>query len=113
MPRSSWDKFVNQVRGPSYLANNLEHIPHWASTYLQTLKDQGTEVNMDDPPWTSECLASCTKWGPHPSTTNLHHDFFQDEYANFIQASFWVVLPLEQVHALNKDLYLSPMAVKV
>ena len=32
--------------------------------------------------------------------------------ANFIDASFWVVLPLEQVHSLGKDFHLSPVVVK-
>ena len=43
----------------------------------------------------------------------LHHDFLNEEYADFIDASFWVVLPLEQIQALQKDLRLSPMVVKV
>ena len=48
--------------------------------------------------------------GPHPSTT-LHCEFLCEEYTNFIDARFWVVLPLDQIQALNKDLRLSPMAV--
>ena len=103
---------MNQVRGKSYLADDIGNIPHQASTYLQQLYDHGTEVNMDDPPWTAECLTSCAKRGLHPSA-NLHHDFLHDEYADFIQARLWVVLPFEQVHALDKDLCLSSMAVKV
>ena len=67
---------------------------------------------MDDPLWTAECIKSCAEWGPHPSA-NLHHDFLHDEYADFIEAGFWVVLPLAQVQALNKDLRLSPTAIKV
>ena len=67
---------------------------------------------MDDPLWTAEHIKSCIKWGPHPST-NLHDEFLHDKYADFIEAGFWVVLPLAQVQALNKDLRLSPMAIKV
>ena len=32
--------------------------------------------------------------------------------ANFIETSFWVMLPLDQVHNLGQDLCLSPLAVK-
>jgi hypothetical protein len=32
--------------------------------------------------------------------------------ADFIDAGFWVVLPLQQVRALGKDMRLSPLAVK-
>ena len=67
---------------------------------------------MDDPPWTAERIKSCVEWGPHP-LANLHRDFLHDEYADIIEAGFWVVLPLDQVQALNKDLWLSPMAIKV
>ena len=31
---------------------------------------------------------------------------------DFIEASFWVVLPLDQVHSLGQDLHLSPLAAK-
>ena len=70
----SWEEFVNQVRGPSYLADDIQDIPHQACTYLQALRDNGAEVNMDDPPWAAECITSCAKRGPHPSA-NLHCDF--------------------------------------
>ena len=67
---------------------------------------------MDDPPWDADRIATCAARGPHPSAT-LHCDFLHDKYTDFIDAGFWVVLPLDQIQALNKDLCLSPMAVKV
>ena len=100
------------MRGPSYLADDIHNIPHQARAYLQALHDNGTKVNMDNPPWTAEHIKSCIEWGPHLST-NLHHEFLHDEYADFIEAGFWVVLTLAQVQALNKDLRLLPMAIKV
>ena len=51
---ASWESFVDQVQGPSYLAEDIHAIPHHACTYLQTLHDNGATVNMDDPPWTAE-----------------------------------------------------------
>ena len=32
--------------------------------------------------------------------------------ADFINAGFWVILPLEQVRSLGKDFHLSPVAIK-
>jgi hypothetical protein len=66
---------------------------------------------MDDLPWDSDKLYECAERGPHPSATK-HRDFLRDECADFIEAGFWVVLPLELVLALGKDVRLSPMAVK-
>ena len=68
---------------------------------------------MDDPPWDDAPISACAERGLHHSAT-LHHEFLCEEYAdNFIDASFWVVLPLEQIKALDKDLRLSLMAIKV
>ena len=67
---------------------------------------------MDDPPWDATRIATCATQGPHPSTI-LHHEFLRDEFAEFIDAVFWVVLPLEQIQSLQKKLRLSPMAIKV
>ena len=67
---------------------------------------------MDDPPWSAERIQSCVNRGPHPSAT-LHREFLCTEYADFIEARFWVVLPWAQVQVLHKDLRISPMAVKV
>ena len=67
---------------------------------------------MNNPPWSAKHIQSCVERGPHPSA-NLHCDFLCDEYVDFIEASFWVVLPLAQVQVLNKDLRISPMAIKV
>ena len=67
---------------------------------------------MDDPPWDATRITTCAARGPHPSTI-LHHEFLHDKFADFIDAGFWVVLPLEQIQSLQKNLCLSPMAVKV
>ena len=84
---TSWESFVDQVRGPSYLAADIHAIPHQACTYLQHLRDHGTGVTMDDPPWTADRIQSCVERGPHPSA-NLHREFLRDEYADFIEAGF-------------------------
>jgi hypothetical protein len=109
---SSWREFVNEVRGKSYLSANIGDIPHSARTYLQQLRDQGIQVRLDDPPWDPEKIIHNAQRGAHPSAT-VHRHFLRGEFADFIEAGFWVVLPLEQLRALpDGDLRLSPMAVK-
>jgi len=108
---SSWEEFVEQVRGKSYLAQDVGCLPHAAGPYLQQIRDQGVAVNMDDPPWDNDRLSACAEHGPHPSAA-MHRDFLRYEYADFIEAGFWVVLPLEQILALDKDVWLSPLAIK-
>jgi hypothetical protein len=98
-------------RGKSYLAPDIDRIQHSARGLLQNFRDKGVFVPMDDPPWTSETINQCAHRGPHPSA-NLHWEFLRTEMADFIDASFWVVLPLEQVRNLGKDFRLSPVAVK-
>ena len=66
---------------------------------------------MDNPPWTSETIDQCAQSGTH-SSVNLHREFLQTEMADFIEAGFWVMLPLKQVWSLGKDFRLSPVAVK-
>ena len=65
---------------------------------------------MDDLPWTLETINQCAKRGPHPSA-NLHQEFLCSEMADFIDASFWVMLPLKQVHSLGKDFCILPVAI--
>ena len=109
---SSWREFVNEVRGKSYLSASIGDIPHTARTYLQQLRDQGIQVRLDDPPWDTERIILNAQCGAHTSAT-VHWHFLCGEFADFIKAGFWVVLPFEQLRALpDGDFRLSPMAVK-
>jgi hypothetical protein len=107
----SWKQFVTEHRGQSYLSQDLDSIDHSARAYLQRLREQGVRVPLDDPPWSTDAIDACALHGPHPSA-NLFKEFLRDEMADFIEAGFWVVLPLDQVRALDQDLRLSPLAVK-
>ena len=100
------------MRGKSYLSTSIDGIPHTARTYLQQLRDQGIQVRLDDPPWDTKRIILNAEHGAHPSAT-VHRNFLHGEFADFIEAGFWVVLPLEQLCTLpGGDLCLSPMAVK-
>ena len=66
---------------------------HSTCDYLRKLRDHGIRVPMDDPPWSDVIIQHCADWGPHPSA-NLFRDFLRDKMVDFIEAGFWVVLPL-------------------
>ena len=108
---SSWEDFIKTHWGKSYLALDIDSIHHTTQGLLQNFQDKGVFVPMDDPPWTSETIDQCAERGPHPSA-NLHWEFLWTKMADFINAGFWVMLPLEQVCSLGKDFRLSLMAVK-
>ena len=98
-----WEDFIKTHWGKSYLAPDINDIQHSAQGLLQNFQDQGVFMPMDDPPWTSDTINQCAQRGPHPSA-NLHHDFLRTEMADFINVGFWVMLPLEQVCSLGKDM---------
>ena len=79
------------------MALDIDTIQHSARGLLQNLfRDKGVFVPIDDPPRTSETIDQCAQRGPHPSA-NIHWEFLRTEMADFIDAGFWVMLPLEQV----------------
>jgi hypothetical protein len=88
---SSWREFVNDVRGKSYLSTSIDDIPHTAGTYLQQLRNHGIRVRLDDPPWNTEKFSINAACRAHPSVV-VHRHFLWAEFADFIDAGFWVVL---------------------
>ena len=108
---SSWEDFIKTHQGKSYLAPDINHIHHTTRGLLQNFRDKGVFMPMDDPPWTPETIDQCAERGPHPSA-NLHWEFLCSEMTDFINAGFWVMLPLDQVCSLGKDFRLLPVAIK-
>ena len=49
---SSWEDFVKQFRGPSYLSENLDSLDHPAAVLLKLWKDLGVPVHSLSEPWT-------------------------------------------------------------
>ena len=107
---SSWEDFVKQFRGPSYLSEELDTLDHPAAALLKLWKDQGVPVHSSSKPWTLEQKDACVERGCHPSATQ-HAPFLREEMADNIENKFWLVLPYEVVRALI-ELMLSPAAIK-
>ena len=106
----SWEQFVTDFRGPSYLSAELEDLDHPASSLLAEWRDHGVPVKSESEPWTLEQKDECIRRGCHPSATE-HGDFIREEMAEFVENGFWAVLPYELVRDLV-HLMFSPAAVK-
>ena len=106
----SWEDFVKQFRGPSYLSEDLEDLDHPAASLLLRWKDEGVPVHTAAEPWTLEQKDACVERGCHRSATE-HAAFLREEMADNIDNKFWMVLPYELVRQL-KELMLTPAAVK-
>jgi hypothetical protein len=106
----SWEAFVNEFRGPSYLSSRLDSVDHPAAPLLRKWRDEGVPANTTAEPWTLEQKDACIERGCHYSATQ-HAEFMRDELANFVEDRFWLVLPYDIVRPYE-DLMLWPAAVK-
>ena len=106
----SWEDFVRDLRGRSYLSAGLEGVDHPAIPLLRHWRDYGVPVLSSEAPWSTETKDQCILRGCHQSAT-LHSDFLREEMTEFIESGFWAVLPYRQVRDLPA-LMLSPAAVK-
>ena len=55
----SWETFVNEFRGRSYLAKNIDDIEHPASELLRQWRDDGVPAETCSPPWTTKQKDYC------------------------------------------------------
>ena len=60
--------------------------------------------------WSLKRRDDCIEQGCHRSA-NDHAEFLRDEFCEFIQDGFWIVLPYDRIRNLD-HLMLSPAAVK-
>ena len=105
----SWETFVEDFRGRSYLAAELDDIDHPAAELLRLWRDEGVPSVSDSPPWSDEMKDYCIQRGCHKSATE-HSEFLREELSEFIENKFWMVLPYSLVRHL--ELMFSPAAVK-
>ena len=101
---------MNEFRGQSYLAADLDLIDHPAANLLNDWREHGVPVRTTSEPWTAEELDALVERGCHRSATE-HSDFLRKEMSEFIENKFWTVLPYDSVKHLT-ELQLSPAAVK-
>ena len=105
----SWESFVNEFRGPSYLSTELDDIDHPAAALLRRWREEGVPVLTSSDPWSLDQKDACIERGCHKSAKD-HSVFLREELAEFVESKFWAVLPYPLVREL--ELMLSPAAVK-
>ena len=92
---ASWESFVHDFRGRSYLSPTVETIDHPATQLLRRWRDKRVPASTTNPAWTLDQKDHCVQRGCHISAT-LHPDFLRQEMAKFIESKFWVVLPYKR-----------------
>ena len=107
---TSWEAFVDDFRGPSYLSTELDSLDHPAADLLRKWRDEGVPAESNSPPWTLEQKDECIRRGCHHSA-NEHSDFIREEMADFIEDKFWAVLPYDLVKHMESIMF-SPAAIK-
>ncbi len=106
----SWETFVHEFRGRSYLSPEIDDIDHPASELLRNWRDNGIPAYTESPAWTTEQKDECIRRGCHASA-NEHANFIREEMAEFIERHYWAVLPYVLVQHLE-ELQLWPLAAK-
>ena len=81
---ASWESFVLQYRGPSYLSSELDNVQHPAAALLCLWRDEGVPVHSSSPPWTSAQKDACIERGCHKSAKD-HSSFLREELSEFIE----------------------------
>ena len=84
---SSWEEFVQEFCGPSYLAQDLDDIDHPAAKLLHHWRDEGVPAETTSPAWTPEQRDACVERGCHQSA-NKHSAFLREEMATFMEDKF-------------------------
>ena len=64
---SSWEEFICNYRGPSYLSTELDELDHPASAVLQEWRDHGVPVHTSSDPWSPQQKDECIQRGCHHS----------------------------------------------
>ena len=55
----SWETFVNEFRGRSYLATELDDIDHPVANLLRQWRDEGVPAETDSEPWSLQQKDYC------------------------------------------------------
>jgi len=106
----SWEAFVRDIQGSSYLSSRLDNLQHPAADLLKQMRDEGVPVPMDTSSWTPKHKDDCVAYGCHKSA-EMHKEFIREEMADFIKKGFQVVLPYSIAKDLPDSAY-SPLGTK-
>ena len=97
-----WETLVTQRRGRGDLTN-MNQVQHPAQRLLRHLASKGA------PAWPASRLQQAVRRGPHKSCRD-QEPFLRSEFADFVDKSHWIVLPLSVAQNIP-GLRLSPPGV--
>lgn len=104
-----WNRTCDVMRGRSDLHPDIGSLPHKAAPLLDRIRRNGAPAVMQSAPWTAELLDERMERGCHQSAHGSE-EFVMEEFLDFCQKGFWMVLPYECVRDLP-GLRLSPLGV--
>ena len=106
----SWEEYVEDRRGRSYIKSDVGQVKHPAAKFLDDLRIHGVPAKAATPEWTLEEHDNKFYRGAH-ATAEMHKAFVREEMAEFIECGYWTVLPYRLVRHLP-GLRVSPLGVK-
>ena len=106
---NSFEDFISQVRGPSDLHEQVHLLDHPAAELLGLYRDRGVDFRTGAQDWDQDHVSRVIERGAHRSATE-HLAFVRQEFVDFIQKRYWIVLPASDVMNLP-GLRLSPLGV--
>jgi len=72
----SWEAFVRDIQGSSYLSSRLDNLQHPAADLLKQMQDEGVPVPMETSSWTPKHKDDCVAYGCHKSA-EMHKEFIR------------------------------------
>ena len=103
-----WETMVTHRRGRGDLTN-MDQVKHPAKRLLRHLASKGAPAVMQTANWTAARLHQAVRRGPHKSCQD-QEPFLRSEFADFVDKSQWIVLPLAVAKKIP-GLRLSPPGV--
>jgi hypothetical protein len=91
------------------ISDSISELPHNASPLLARLCLNGAPVVLATEPWDQSLLQKRFQRAPHKSADE-YSEFLQEEFLEFVQKGFWMLLPYDDVKHLP-GLRLSPIGV--
>ncbi len=104
-----WHRTCIELHGRSDIPPNIADINHRAAPVLNRIRRNGVSVVLATEPWHPDLLEKRLHRGPHNSS-HEYIDFLGEEFLDFCQKGFWMILPYDDVKHLP-GLHLSPLGV--
>jgi hypothetical protein len=92
----NWHKFIDSIRGPPDIHDQVGTLPHPAGRLLDHLQKHGAWVPLSNGPWSEPRRNQAIRRGPHKSAYD-YVPFVCQEILDFQAQGYWTVLPYPAV----------------